>query len=221
MAKTVAYLRVSTGEQAESGLGMEAKLEAIRRVVGEPGAVYRDEGYSGSSPKRPGLLEALEALRKGDTLVVAKRDRLARDLMLSCWIQKEVKRRGARVISAAGEGTESDDPAAVLMGQMIDAFAQYERSIIGARTAAALQAKRKRGEKTGGDVPFGWRLVDGKRLVVDEDEQQVITLASELREKGWTLRQIGTELAKRGVMTRTGKTEWNPKTVMSLLKRAA
>ena len=86
--------------------------------------------------------------------MVAKRDRLARDMMLSCWIQKEVKRRGARVVSVAGEGTESDDPSAVLMGQMIDAFAQYERSIIGVRTAAALAAKRRRGEKTGGMSPL-------------------------------------------------------------------
>ena len=222
MVKVIAYLRVSTGEQAESGLGLEAQLEAITKAAGTPAAVYRDEGYSGSKAPRPGLLEALEALSKGDTLMVAKRDRLARDMMLACWIQKEVKRRGARVVSAAGEGTEGDGPAEVLMGQMIDAFAQYERSVIGVRTAAALQAKRRRGEKTGGDVPFGYRLAeDGKRLVEDEDEQKVVALVSELRGQGWTLRQIGAELVRRGVRTKTGKAEWNPKTVLGLLKRAA
>ncbi len=222
MAKVIAYLRVSTGEQAESGLGLEAQLDAITKAAGTPAAVYRDEGYSGSNPKRPGLLEALEALSKGDTLAVAKRDRLARDTMLSLWIEKEAKRRGARVVSAAGEGTEGDGPAEILLRRMMDAFAEYERLIIGARTAAALQAKRRRGEKTGGDVPFGYLLgEDGKRLVEDADEQRVIALVLELRGQGWTLRQIGAELGRRGVRTKTGRTEWHPETVKGLLKRAA
>lgn len=219
---TIAYLRVSTDEQANSGLGLDAQLEAISKATGRPESVFRDEGYSGSNPKRPGLLGALEALRAGDVLAVAKRDRLARDAYLSAWIEKEVKKRRARVVSAAGEGTESDDPAAILMRRMVDAFAEYERLLIGARTTAALAAKRRRGEKTGGDVPFGWRLdEDGKTLVAAADEQRVIVLARELRDRGWTLREIGAELERRGVLTKSGKATWNPKTVSSLLKKAA
>jgi len=219
---TIAYLRVSTDEQANSGLGLEAQLEAIEKATGQPTSVFRDEGYSGSNPKRPGLLGALEVLKTGDTLIVAKRDRLARDVYLSAWIEKEAKRRGARIVSAAGEGTESDDPASVLMRNMVDAFAQYERAVIAARTTAALAAKRRRGEKTGGDVPFGYQLdEDGKTLVEDTDEQLVITLVRELRDRGWTLRQIGSELERRGILTKSGKATWNPKTVSSLLKRAA
>jgi len=218
----VAYLRVSTDEQAESGLGMDAQLQAIEKAVGRPDAVFSDEGYSGSNPKRPGLLAALEALSAGDVLAVAKRDRLARDAYLSAWIEKEAKRRGARVVSAAGEGTDSDDPAAVLMRRMVDAFAEYERLLIGARTTAALAAKRRRGEKTGGDVPFGYRLDgDGKRLIEDADEQRVIALVHELRERGWTLRQIGAEMERRGITTKNGKARWNPKTISALAKRVA
>jgi DNA invertase Pin-like site-specific DNA recombinase len=219
---TIAYLRVSTGEQAESGLGLEAQLNAIESAMGAPDEVYRDEGVSGSDPRRTGLLAALEALKAGDVLAVAKRDRLARDTFLALWIEKEAKRRGARIVSTAGEGTESDDPAAVLMRTLVDAFATYERQLIGARTAAALAAKRRRGEKTGGDVPFGYQLAeDGKTLIEDADEQRVIALVNELRERGWSLRQIGGDLERRGILTKTGKTGWNPKTVSSLLKRAA
>jgi len=222
MMATIAYLRVSTDEQANSGLGLEAQLEAIEKATGRSTSVFRDEGYSGSNPKRPGLLGALEVLKTGDTLVVAKRDRLARDAYLSCWIEKEVKKRSARVVSAAGEGTDDDDPASILMRRMVDAFAEYERLLIGARTTAALAAKRRRGEKTGGDVPFGYQLdEDGKTLVEDTDEQRVITLVRELRDRGWTLRQIGSELERRGILTKSGKATWNPKTVSSLLKRAA
>ena len=79
--------------------------------------------------------------------------------MLSLWIEKEAKRRGASIVSAAGEGTESEEPTAVLMRRIVDAFAEYEKNVIGARTAAALEQKRERGEKTGGNVPFGYRFI--------------------------------------------------------------
>ena len=155
----IAYIRVSTDEQARSGLGLDAQLDAITKAVGIVQSVYRDEGYSGSNPKRPALHQALNALDKGDILAVAKRDRLSRDMMLALWIEKEAKRRGASIVSAAGEGTESEEPTAVLMRRIVDAFAEYEKNIIGARTAAALEQKRERGEKTGGNVPFGYRFI--------------------------------------------------------------
>ena len=55
MSASIAYLRVSTDEQANSGLGLDAQLDAIIAAVGQPDAIYRDEGYSGSNPKRPAL----------------------------------------------------------------------------------------------------------------------------------------------------------------------
>lgn len=216
----IAYLRVSTDEQAQSGLGLDAQLDAIKRVVGAPDAVYRDEGYSGSDQRRPALLEVLEALREGDVLAVAKRDRLARDVYYSAWIAKEAKRRGARITSAAGEGTENDDPASVLLQNIVDAFAQYERDMIRARTAAALEQKRKRGEKTGGEVPFGYQLAeDGVHLESDESEQKVLDLVRQLREKGESLRKIAVELERRGVLSRRGKTHWHPQTIKQMLEQ--
>lgn len=218
----IAYLRVSTDEQVRSGLGLDAQLEAIRRAVGEPAAVYRDEGESGARADRPGLLAALAALGKGDILAVAKRDRLARDVFLSAWIAKEVQRRGARVVSAAGEGTETDEPAAVLLRQIVDAFSEYERAQIRSRTRAALEQKRARGEKTGGAVPFGSALAqDGIHLEPEPAEQRVIELVQALRARRWTLRQIGAELEKRGIRTRRGRTEWHPQQIAGILKRAA
>ena len=174
MARRIAYLRVSTEEQARSGLGLEAQREAIVTHQSELDEVFTDDGYSGSDPNRPALHQAIDALDEGDVLVVAKRDRLARDVYFSAWIEKEVKRRGARIISAAGEGTDNDDPSNVLMRTIVDAFAEYERNLISARTAAAMAQKRKRGEKTGGDVPFGYRLLDGGRLAVEPEEQKVL-----------------------------------------------
>jgi DNA invertase Pin-like site-specific DNA recombinase len=155
-------------------------------------------------------------------LIVAKRDRLARDVMLSCWIEKEVKRRGARIISAAGEGTESDDPTNVLLRNIVDAFAQYERDIIAARTAAAMAQKKARGEKTGGEVPFGYSLADdGIHLEREAAEVEALGIISELRRRGYSLRQIAAELQARGIQTKKGNTTWQPKVISKILKRAA
>jgi len=214
----IAYLRVSTDEQANSGLGLDAQLASITQKIGTPDATYRDEGYSGSDHKRPALLQALNTLKTDDVLAIAKRDRLGRDVFLMAWIEKEVKKCGARIISSAGEGTDADDPASVLMRQIIDAFAEYERNIIGARTASAMAQKKERNEYTGGKVPFGYTLdVDGVHLVEDQAEQAVITRIQKLRDKGYSLRQIGTELEQAGIFTKEGKQVWNPKTVRQLL----
>jgi len=213
MPKTIAYIRVSTAEQADSGLGLEAQLAAIRKVA-EPDQIFKDEGLSGSKPDRPGLLAALDALESNDILIVAKRDRLSRDTFLTLWLEKEIKKRGARLVSASGEGTENDDPSSVLMRRIVDAFAEYERLIIAKRTSAALQAKRARGEYTGGRLPKGRKLAkDGRTLVADEKEQKAIHLAKNLRTQGHTLRQIAQTLRERGF---TKKMLW-PESIKRLL----
>lgn len=214
---TVAYLRISTDEQ-KKGFGLDAQLDAIVGEVGDPDVIYRDEGISGASAARPGLLEALEALQEGDILVVAKLDRLARDTFLGCWIEKETEKRGARIHSVAGEGTDSDDPMARLMRDIARSFASYERHLIAGRLAGGREQARKRGRKMGGAVPFGFNLdADGQHLQVNENEQQVIELMRQLRERGQSYRQIGAELERRGVVTKGGKQTWHPQVVKQAL----
>ena len=203
---TIAYLRVSTDQQADSGAGLDAQHDACTKSAGVLAGVYRDEGVSGSTglEKRPALLEAIGALKKGDVLMVAKRDRLGRDPLVVAMIESAVQRKGARIVSAAGEGTGSDSPADVLMRRMVDAFAEYERLIIGARTKAALQAKKARGERTG-SVPYGYTLADDeKTLEPNPAEQAVITEARKLKAAGLSLRKVAAELARRGFYARNG-----------------
>lgn len=213
--KAIIYLRVSTEEQTKSGLGLEAQREACIACApkGASVSVFADEGISGSTPAagRPGLVAALDALGKGDVLIVAKRDRLARNAMIAGWIDLEAARKGARVLSAAGEGTDSDDPMARVMRGIVDLFAQYERDMIRARTAAALKAKRGRGEKTGGQVPFGFRVVcvemdakgrERKILAPDAGEQEAIRRMRELRAEGLGFRAIADRLKSEGIRGR-------------------
>lgn len=207
----IGYLRVSTDEQA---LGPEAQRGAIERWAAAHGvtvaAWHVDQGVSGGAAleKRPALMAAIASLEAHNAglLVVAKRDRLARDVMLAAMIESLAKRQGARVASAAGEGEgDENDPAALLMRRMVDAFAEYERALIRARTRAALAVKKDRGERAG-TVPFGFRLAaDGSHVEPDETEQTTIARVRELRANGASIRGIVAELARAGVVGRTGR----------------
>ena len=202
----VAYLRVSTDEQH---LGPEAQRAAIGVWAARNGveivAWYEDRGVSGAAAidKRPGLLAALDALpqHRAGLLVVAKRDRLARDVVAAAMIERMAERVGARVTSAAGEG-EGDDPASKLMRTMVDAFAEYERALIAARTSAALQAKAARGEKVGGVQSYG--RADGIDAERTATERAILECVRELRAAGMTVRAIADELARLGHRTRKG-----------------
>lgn len=227
--KVVTYLRVSTEDQGRSGLGLEAQQEACSRYVEKADIdssveSFSDVGISGACglDKRPGLIEAIGALSKGDIFIVAKRDRLGRDPIVCATIERAITRKGARIISAAGEGTDGDEPSDILMRRVIDAFSEHERLIIGARTRAALQAKRHRQEKTGGALPpFGFDVdLDGK-LIRNETEQRAIKKIMDLRKKGYSIRAICGNLEEKGYLTKSGSSTWNPKTVSMILKRAA
>jgi DNA invertase Pin-like site-specific DNA recombinase len=226
-SRAIGYVRVSTDQQAESGLGLEGQEAAVRAAASrlrlDIVRVFVDGGTSGKLgiEDRPVLLEAVGALRRGDVLLVAKRDRLGRDVIAVAMIERLVAKRGARVISAAGEGTESDDPAGVLMRRLIDSFAEYERLIISARTRAALAAKRRRGERVSGIVPFGYRLAaDGRTLEVDAQETTTLEAIQRLRAEGRSLRAVADALNAAGVPTRA-RTPWRFEYVRNLLRGAA
>lgn len=217
---THAYLRVSTEQQAQSGAGLDAQEDACRRAAGTLAGVYKDEGVSGKTglDKRPALLEAIAELGKGDVLIVAKRDRLGRDPLAVAMIESAVKRKGARIVSAAGEGSDGDSPTDILMRRMVDAFAEYERLVIGARTKSALQAKKARNERVG-SIPYGHRLDDdGKTLIADNDERAIIAKVIQLQAEGLSLRAIAARLESAGHRPRGNG--WHPQTVKNILAAA-
>lgn len=221
--RVVGYVRVSTQEQAQEGVSLDAQEAAIRSWSEANGAsetvIYRDEGLSGSRPDRPGLMAAMDSLRKGDVLVVAKLDRLARETFLALWIEKEVKKAKAQIVSLAGEGADGDDdPMKTLMRQISMAFAEYELAMIRLRTLKALAHKKARHEKTGGDVPYGFTNEAGK-LHPHAEEQAGISLIHELRNEGHSLRGICRKLKDAGIPRRDGLLTWNHQVVSDILKR--
>ena len=221
----IGYRRVSTQEQAGSGLGLDAQASAIAATAARLGLslaqTFTDAGLSGGKPleQRPALLDAVATLRRGDVLVVAKRDRLGRDVLNVAMVERLVERKGARVVSAAGEGTDDDGPTDRLMRQMVDAFAEYERALIRSRTRAAMAVKKARGQRVGG-IPFGYQLSpDGETLQPQADEQRALRVLRELRAAGYTYQAIADELNRQGFRSRVG-TPWHRQSVY-LFSRAA
>lgn len=232
----IAYLRVSTDEQAESRAGLDAQLHTIQAHCRKGGlelrGVFTDEGVSGAAQldKRHGLLDAINAVGKGAVLLVSKRDRLARDVVASAVVERMVAKRGGRVVSVAGEGTDSDDATSILMRRIVDAFSEHERLVIAARTRAALQAKRRRGERVG-RVPLGFSLaapetsatmsragLPTQLLPVPEQLSVLERILSE-RAAGKSMRAIAKGLTDDGIPTATGASVWSHATIQRVAQR--
>lgn len=232
--QAVAYIRVSTDEQAESRAGLEAQLHTITMHCQKNGwqlvGTFTDGGVSGAAPldKRAGLLDAVNAVTRGAVLLVAKRDRLARDVVACAVVERMVKKRGGRIVSVAGEGTDSDDATSVLMRRIVDAFSEHERLVIAARTRAALQAKRRRGERAG-RVPYGYVLADGGaarsraglpvQLAAVPAQLEVVERIRRERAAGRSMRAIADGLTADGIPTATGAARWAYSSVQRVLQR--
>jgi DNA invertase Pin-like site-specific DNA recombinase len=205
----VAYIRVSKDEQR---LGPEAQRAAIGVWAARAGvriaAWHADHGVCSVAPtdKRRALTAALVSVRRygAGVLVVAKRDRIARDVALAAEVERAVRCAGARIVSADGTGN-GDTPADRFMRTVVDGAAEYERDLIRTRTKAALQTKRARGERVG-SVAYGFALAaDGVHLIAVGREQRAIARARKLARGERSLRAIAAALAREGYVSRTGR----------------
>ena len=217
----VAYLRVSTDDQ---NLGTEAQRAAITSWARRSGVEvlsWHEDRVSGGIgvDDRPGLLNALGTLRdrQAGVLVAAKRDRIARDVVVAATVEQMARDAGARVVTADGVAVE-DTPEGALMRGLMDLFAQYERSVIKARTKAALAVKKRNGQRYSRRAPLGFRFDDG-RMVEDEGERATLQRVREMREKGLSIARITSILNAEGVTCRGGR--WHATTLSRVLRRAA
>lgn len=228
--RLVAYVRVSTRGQVEDGTGLDVQRKAIKQWAAANGhrivSWTADEGVSGANgiEGRPGLLEALNAIRGREAagLVVARLDRLARDLTLQEGTLAKVWALDGTVFSAdVGEVAQDDpdDPMRTALRKMVGVFAELERGMIRARLRAGRAERAAQGAWGGGHAPFGYRAQGGK-LVPDKKEQATITRARDLRGAGESLRSIGATLEAEGRKPRRS-TRWHPRTVAAILGRVA
>lgn len=215
--KFVTYLRVSTERQGQSGLGLEAQRAAVAAHVLGRGEVMAEfvEVESGKRADRPELARALaEAKRAGAVLLIAKLDRLARNVAFI-----------ANLLESGVEVTAADMPEANrFLLHVMAAVAEHEAQAISDRTKAALAAAKARGIKLGWSIPeraSEQRQAAKKGAAVNKalaltHAKNVLPMIEQIRVGGASLRQIATELNGRGIKTARGG-KWYATTVRNIL----
>ena len=111
---------------------------------------------------------------------------------------------GADLVSLS-EKIDTTSASGKMVFRLLAVMNEFERDQISERTTTALQYKKSRGEKTGGQVPYGFTLAaDGVALVENAAEQDVLAQARELKASGLSLRKVAVELQRRGFNARNG-----------------
>jgi len=221
--KFIGYTRVSTEEQALSGLSLTYQKE---RIIAQCSAsdialneIIEDAGKSGRDLRRPGLQRILDLinLKLIDGVIILKLDRLTRSVkdlgyLLDLFNKKNI------ALKSVQDSLDTTTASGKLIVHFMGAIAQWEREIIGERTAAALSVKRSRGEKTGGSVPYGYTADKKKMLHPEPKEQAAITFMKECRKAGLSLRAIANALTENGHPAKNGGL-WHPQSVNEILAR--
>ncbi len=205
--RVLAYVRVSSEEQADSRAGLEAQRAAVERECERRGwqiiEVIEDAGFSAKDLKRPGVRAALEELERGraDALVVAKLDRLSRSMLDFTGLMAKAQKQGWALV-ALDCAVDTTTPAGEAMAHVLATFAQFERRLIGQRTREALAVKRKQGIRLGRPQSISPKLARRIRS---------------MRRRGMTLRAICDKLNAEGVPTPRGGAAWRPTSLRAVL----
>ena len=143
----IAYIRVSKADGEQS---LDLQLDAMKAEGVDPRHIYQDQA-SGKKEKRPGLEACLKALRKGDTLLVWKLDRLGRSLKHLIEIVQDLSEReiGFKVLTGKGASMDTSTASGKFVFSIFAALSEFERELIRERTIAGIQSARARGRKGG------------------------------------------------------------------------
>ena len=224
----VAYIRVSTEEQASGGLSLEDQEQRARDYAKSNGLgkieVLRERGVSGSIPlsKRPEgsrLLQHLSPNGSCTHVIAYKLDRLFRDTEDCLGRIREWEAGGValHLIDFGGLSLNMGTATGKLMLTFFAMMAEFERNTIRERTRAAVEY-RKRNGLVCGETPYGFRVVEGKRLVPNELERKWIARMAQWKAEGDSMSGIARRLNDLRVQTRRKKT-WSGKTVRDVLVR--
>lgn len=204
VTRVVAYIRVSTEQQASDGNSLEAqraKLEAYATAMElEIVAFEIDAGRSASSLERPGLQRALDMTESGevDGMLVTKLDRLTRSVRDLLVLIDEYFHEAS--LLSVSESIDTRTAGGRMVLKILTTVGEWEREAVGERTKAIMQHMKAEGMFTGGFPPFGFTLEEG-HLTENEEEQATLARVVQLRKNGVSIRKIAGVL----INPRTGR----------------
>ncbi len=223
--RVIGYVRVSTEEQATSGVSLAAQADKIRAYCAlydlELLEIIEDAGASAKTLDRPGIQRVLGALRGGQAqgVVVAKLDRLTRSVAdMAALVCDYFGERAGKSLFSVADSIDTRTAAGRMVLNILVSVAQWERETVAERTRDALRHKRARGEVFN-HVPLGYER-QGKTLIAVADEQAAVAEVHRLADAGASLRAICAQMHERGYRTKRGG-PWRPSTVQAILRRAA
>ncbi|HLE45363.1 MAG TPA: recombinase family protein [Thermoplasmata archaeon] len=224
----VAYLRVSTEDQAREGFSLDAQRARIRAYCSARGydlfEEFVDEGASGRTTNRPAFRAMMAAVRDGlpvegrvvriGAVVVAKFDRLNRNLYDFLATQREMQRHEV-AFASVDETVDTRGPFGRFFVQVIAAFAELESGIIGERVRHGMRQKAIQGGFNGMSAPFGY-VVQRGGLVVNNREAVVVRQICFWKRAGKSLAWIANRLNEDGTQTKKGK-RWSKRQVFRVV----
>ncbi len=221
------YLRVSTDEQADSGLGINAqraRCEAQCIAKGWPApAEYKDEGISGTiapGPKRLDLARLLGDVAAGriNAVIVLDLSRLARSVKLVTSIIDELDAAGAAFVSCKENFDTSTAMGRAMLG-IVAVFGQLERDLTSERTVAALAERGKQHGYKSGRLPYGYRRQPGQEVIeVDDQAAPLVAAIFAQRAAGASMRAIAGQLDQLGPAPRGER--WHASAIKTILDNA-
>jgi DNA invertase Pin-like site-specific DNA recombinase len=227
--RVVAYVRVSSAHQAEA-YGPEVQRAAIAKWAkanGHQVVSWQTDVVSGASElrNRVGWCEAAALVKSGKAagIVVARLDRLARDVMVQELLLRKLSDLGGIVLSTRENENEmlngeSKDPSRKLVRVIMGAISEYDREMTVDRLTAGRHAKAARGGYAHGALPYGYRSDQGDLIPVP-GEQRALARMKELAAQGKSTREIARLLTAEGHPTKRGAA-WSSPVVARILRRA-
>jgi DNA invertase Pin-like site-specific DNA recombinase len=220
--KAVGYIRVSTEEQAISGLSLSNQREKVEGygrlhdlVIQD---VVSDPGQSGATMDRPGLQAILGMVRRREigAVVILKLDRLSRSQKNILEMIELLERYQVRLISVQ-ESLDTSSASGRFVVSLLGSLSQLERETISERTASALSELRRQKRRFSKYPPLGWRYDASGKMIAHQEEQKTLRMIRELHGAGLSLRRIAEELIRRGRTPRTGRS-WSTSVIRNAVR---
>lgn len=202
MKNAVAYLRVSGAGQVD-GDGFGRQLAAIEEFARTHdynlSTAYREEGVSGKTddmqrPVMSAMIDYLSTRADEPVILIEKMDRLARDLIIQEGIISKIRKLGFEIVSTMEPDLCSDDPSRKFIRRVLGAVAELDRDLIVAKTRAARERIRARGERCEGRKPYGFK----------PGEEKIVGLILNLASNGTNYASTAKYLNLQGIRTRSG-----------------
>jgi site-specific DNA recombinase len=215
----VGYTRVSTEEQAREGVSLDAQKARIEAwaTANETALIgfFEDAGISGSKAEnREGLQKAIGmACERRAILVVYSLSRLSRSTRDTLALAERLEKAGADLVSLS-ERIDTTSASGKMVFRMLAVLNEFERDQVSERTSAILQHK-KAGREVYSPIPYGFDR-NGKTLVPNQAEQEILTRILQLHSSGWSLNRIADHLNSDGIPAKRGG-KWFGSAVRSVL----